>query len=246
MFAELCDSSQKDSSDAVVKYLNLYDTMKSSSANINYLKNARVSKTKDSNNYSSEHINGPGPTSKNASLWVQAAIEAELSRFSVYTEGENGLTGGKRRHYVVIERAAEKTDLEIHSSGHKTNGIKHGARNSLPKSDSRKQLSSQKETSGRKAVWSPGVGLRDAGILSEKLLSSSRAWFMDYLEDSLNNRFGMRSGDNSQILGQLKRINKWFDDSFHGGEGVDERVERLQKKLYGFLLDHVDSVASGK
>ena len=45
----------------------------------------------------------------------------------------------------------------------------------------------------------------------------------------------------ASLLRQLKRVNKWLDDSVVDGVGTDERIEGLRKKLYGFLLEHVDS-----
>lgn len=62
---------------------------------------------------------------------------------------------------------------------------------------------------------------------------------MNYLEVSLNKGFKLTKGEESGVaiclLGQLKRVNQWLDDSVIG----DEKVENLRKKLYTFLLEHV-------
>jgi hypothetical protein len=36
-------------------------------------------------------------------------------------------------------------------------------------------------------------------------------------------------------------VNQWLDDLVGGGLKVDARIEGLKKKLYGFLLEYVDS-----
>ncbi|KAK6162805.1 hypothetical protein DH2020_002646 [Rehmannia glutinosa] len=169
MFAELCESSQKNSSGPLVEqFLNLYESMTKAAKVISSLINVKTS-------------NSITPDIQNASLWVQAAVQTDFSKFSLYTkEGEKGL--------------------------------------------------------------------RHVANLAQKLISSSRAWFLDYLDLSLNDGFGLKSRDDVSkvaVLGQLKRVNQWLDEAFQGGDSVnDERIQRLRKKLYGYLLDHVDSAVS--
>ncbi|KAL3815168.1 hypothetical protein ACJIZ3_016436 [Penstemon smallii] len=228
MFAELCELSKKDSTGPLVEqFLSLHESMKKISLVISTMIDLNTSGTKNGNDYNS--------TSKNASLWVQAAVETDLSRFSLYAKR------GEKGHYVVTENATEKTDIDNHYSPKQSKSV------SKVRSHTRKPIFTEKGKNGKPEVWSPGLGLRDVAILAEKLLESSRAWFLDYLQDSLKNGFGLkRNEDSSQILGQLKRINQWLDDALREGNGVDERIERLRKKLYRFLLDHVDSAVSNR
>ncbi|KAF2319326.1 hypothetical protein GH714_014827 [Hevea brasiliensis] len=46
------------------------------------------------------------------------------------------------------------------------------------------------------------------------------------------------------LLRQLKRVNQWLDDWGGLGVKVDGRIEDLRKKLYGFLLEHVDTAVA--
>ncbi|KAL9142310.1 hypothetical protein ABFS82_14G160900 [Erythranthe guttata] len=222
MFGELCELSKKDAHGPLVEqFLIIHESMKKASTDINALIHSKKSDAKDS--------------TKNASLWVQAAVETNLSKFSLYTheeeKDEKGIKKGENFHYLVIENPPQKIETEHYSTKKVT----------VPKaksSRSRQLLSTTK----------PKLGLRDADTLLEKLLSFSRAWFLDYLEDSLNNGFGfgLRSDESSQIavlLGQLKRVNQWMEDAFRG-DCVDDKIEKLRKKLYRFLLDHVDSAVS--
>ncbi|XP_039778281.1 uncharacterized protein LOC120645565 [Panicum virgatum] len=58
------------------------------------------------------------------------------------------------------------------------------------------------------------------------------AWFLGHVERLLD-------GDVAGTLGQLKRVNDWLDAVGLGPE--TEAVERVRKKIYGYLLDHVES-----
>ena len=59
------------------------------------------------------------------------------------------------------------------------------------------------------------------------------AWFVGHVERLLD-------ADVGGTLGQLKRVNDWLDDN----EVLLRRceaVERVRKKIFGYLLDHVES-----
>ena len=60
-----------------------------------------------------------------------------------------------------------------------------------------------------------------------------RAWFLGHVERLLD-------GDVAGTLGQLKRVNDWLDAAVGLGPESDA-VERVRKKIYGYLLDHVES-----
>ncbi|KAL0429344.1 UNVERIFIED_CONTAM: hypothetical protein Sradi_0560400 [Sesamum radiatum] len=255
MFAELRESSQKEASGPLVEqFLKLHESMKKAAIVVSSLINTKISGAKDNNDCSSrlsESGKCLGAASKNASLWVQAAVQTDLSKFSVYAKGEEkGIASCDKRHYVLIENTPVKIETENNSPDNKKNSINHASSKSVPKvkglsSHSRRHLSNTKGTNAGQRTWSEGSGWRHVADLAQKLLSSSRAWFLDYLEDSLNNGFRLTSKeDTSQItvlLGQLKRVNQWLDEAFQEDGRVDERIESLKKKLYRFLLNHVDS-----
>ncbi|XP_011093404.1 uncharacterized protein LOC105173388 [Sesamum indicum] len=244
MFAELLEL--KDcSSPLIERFLSVHESIKKASTVVCTLINMRSPDPNDSSDslsQRSEPRTRPSPASKNASLWVQAAVETNLSKFSLYTKGdEKGTPKSETCHYIVIDESPEKTK---HSPLKKPfPQVKE------PMSQSRKHLSTRKGTNVGQESWLPGSGLKHTASLVEKLLSSSRAWFLDYMEDSLDNGFGLGpSRDNmcqiAVLLGQLKRVNQWLDGAFEDGGQADERIERLKKKLYLFLLDHVDSAVS--
>ncbi|CAM0874986.1 unnamed protein product [Alopecurus aequalis] len=59
------------------------------------------------------------------------------------------------------------------------------------------------------------------------------AWFVGHVERLLD-------ADVAGTLGQLKRMNDWLDDNEVRLRRC-EAVERLRKKIFGYLLDHVES-----
>ncbi|KAH6813026.1 hypothetical protein C2S51_022044 [Perilla frutescens var. frutescens] len=258
MFAELCELSEKDTSGPLVEqFLSIHESIKKASEVISTLIIIRSSDANDGIDFSSQGSESGicfTPVSKNASLWVQAAIETDLSKFTLYRKGgEKGITNSEKCHYVVIENYPEKIDTDNCSTK-----IKQSPRSSkaVPKvknetshmPHSRRRVSPTKVTGAEQGAMPPASGLKHVAKLAEKLLSFSRSWFFDYLEVSLNHGFGLRRDDTSQmavLLGQLKRVNQWLDGAFQGDEG-GEKIEKLRKKLYRFLLDNVDSAVSNK
>lgn len=255
MFAELCELSEKNTSGPLVEqFLSIHESIKKASEVISTLMNIRSSDSNDSTDCSSQGSESGkffSPVSKNASLWVQAAVETDLSKFSLYRKGgEKGITNGNRSHYLVIENNPEKSETENCSTK-----IKQSPRSSIGSvskvknetSLAKRRVSTIKGTDAEHEAGA-GSGLKHVAKLAEKLLSFSRSWFLDYLEVSLSRGFGLRRDETSQmgvLLGQLKRVNQWLDGAFRGDKG-DERIEKLRKELYRFLLDNVNSAVSNK
>ncbi|XP_047977227.1 uncharacterized protein LOC125219318 isoform X2 [Salvia hispanica] len=249
MFAELCELSEKDTSGPLVEqFLSIHESIRKAAEVIRTLINVRSSDANDSTD--SEAGTCSIPVSKNASLWVQAAVETDLSKFSLYKKGgENGITNGEKCHYVVIENNPEKSDTENCSTKPKISPRSSSKPVSRLKNETSHSKRHSTTTKGREAEREARPpGLKHVAKLAENLLSFSRSWFLDYLEVSLRRGFGLRRDESSQmgiLLGQLKRVNQWLDGAFRG-EKDDERIEKLRKELYRFLLDNVDSAVSNK
>lgn len=239
--------------------MKLNEDMQNTAVMIDELIETRILDAKSSNSCSTQH---PYPetccnfANKNALSWVQAAVETDLSKFSLLRKEENkSIQNGQKCFYIMIENTPKKIEVENSPSNNKRSPRIHGkvisasnVKRSPP--SSRQLLSVTKGVNVEAEEWCKGYGLKDAASLAEKLLSTSRGWFLNYLENFLDKNFGLMNGEtNSEtagLLGQLKRVNKWLDDSFPQGHSVDERIDGLKKKLYGFLLDHVDSAILSK
>ena len=259
MFAELCESSQKDSAGPLVEqFLNLHQDMQKAAMSINALLSTRLAEVESSSCCSTQPPLAEACknfNNKNAISWVQAALETDLSKFCLFRKQDNReIRSGEKCHYIVLENSPEMKS-ENHSPQNKPSprnngGLSDSSAKGLP-SPSRRRFSASKRMSAEREEWSKGSGLRETANLAKKLLSVSRGWFLKYLEDSLNKGFGLKREEGGAeiacLLGQLKRVNQWLDGSVEDGMEVDERIEGLRKKLYGFLLEHVDSaVVSGK
>ena len=254
-FAELCDTSQKVPAGTVVEqFLDLHLSMQRAGKVVNSLLNIMLSEAKSNGYCSLQHSLPDGCkslTNKNAASWVQAAVGTNLSKLNLFRMQEKSeLQNGEKCHYVIIEKNPKELNSENSSPQDKQSHRNHGS--SLTDSNAKRMptpshhyLSSTKKTNTVRDEWSKGSRLKEAASLAEKLLLVSSEWFLKYLEDSLNVGFELSTEkERSEIpylLRQLKRVNQWLDDLVGGGVEVDERIDDLRKKLYGFLLEHVDS-----
>lgn len=114
--------------------------------------------------------------------------------------------------------------------------------------------------------WAKGDGLQETAELASKLRKESQSWFLKFLECALDNGFQASNSaeaimdvsalrvaqeDKSQIaamLSQLKRVNDWLNEvdtaSQHARDtALLETVSRIRKKIYSYLLQHVESAA---
>ncbi|MCD7456894.1 hypothetical protein HAX54_033544 [Datura stramonium] len=258
MFAELCESSKKvPAGQLVEQFLNLHQNMQKAAA----VTKSLVTRTPEAKGNDKFCVQNPFPeichnfTNKNAASWIQAAIDSELPNFCLFIkEGKKGNLDNEKSHYIILEDNPKISEAEKHSPKNnqstKTNGPSGPdsiGRRSVSKS--KQHLPATRRTTIEREEWSKGSGLKEAANLAEKLLVSSQTWFLNFLEDSLNKGFGLNTVEgNAEIaglLGQLKKVNQWLDDMVKLGNKVDERVEGLKKKLYRFLLDHVDSSILG-
>ncbi|KAK2637173.1 hypothetical protein Ddye_031965 [Dipteronia dyeriana] len=263
-FSELCDSSQKVSAGSLVEqFLDVHQRMQKAAVVINSLINRSNPEEKSSNhgigclqNFSPD-VYTSTLTSKNAASWVHAAIETDLSKFSLFRKPEKSETvNGEKYHYIIVENTPKFMNCESHSPVNKSNPGNNGSFSSNSRGKQvptpRKQhLPSTKKMNSERKEGCKGSKLKEAASLAEKLLLVSHQWFLKYMEDSLNSGFGLSREGSSEIgrlLRQLKRVNEWLDDSVRGGGvEVDDKIEDLRKKLYGFLLEHVESaVLAGK
>ncbi|KAE8673893.1 hypothetical protein F3Y22_tig00111769pilonHSYRG00090 [Hibiscus syriacus] len=107
--------------------------------------------------------------------------------------------------------------------------------------------------------WTRGNGLDEAVDLAEMLRMESQDWFLGFVEKFLDADVDTSAlSNNDQIAGmltQLKSVNDWLDeissskDNDEEGEETtphvsSENISRLRKKIYEYLLTHVESAAA--
>ncbi|KAG6555565.1 hypothetical protein Mapa_002800 [Marchantia paleacea] len=117
--------------------------------------------------------------------------------------------------------------------------------------------------------WFRGCGLLETADLAKRLQSEAQTWFLQFMETALDGGFQLTAvletptkgnsipktpvqPDNGQIaamLSQLKRVNDWLDQVVAtkpdtADDKLVETLARLKRKIYKFLLQHVESAAS--
>ena len=101
--------------------------------------------------------------------------------------------------------------------------------------------------------WVRGNGLDEVVDLADLLQLRSRDWFLVFVERFLDTDGDTSLSNNGEIAGmltQLKNVNDWLDEigsSKNEGEPCQipaETIDRLRKKIYEYLLTHVESAAA--
>lgn len=159
--------------------------------------------------------------SKPASLWVEAALATNLEVVSLLTSQDNG-------------------PASLHKSASKRQTMEGS---SLPNSNV--------------VPWTRGHGMKETVELAVELQTEMKLWFLKFVEDSLDagsKVFRESSGDSvktsppiphrgsiASVLSQLKRVNDWLDRVVSKRDDpLKEKVERLKRKIYGFVIQNVD------
>ncbi|CAK9854958.1 unnamed protein product, partial [Sphagnum jensenii] len=113
--------------------------------------------------------------------------------------------------------------------------------------------------------WVKGKGMNETAELAKQLEAEAQCWFLEFMEGALDNGFQVvtkgyeeradkviRQQENCHVAGilsQLKRVNDWLDqlsvveNAVLNTKLVDTKA-RLKKKIYDYLLQHVESAAS--
>lgn len=169
----------------------------------------------------SDHDTTATEKSKSASLWVEAALATDLEIVSL-------LSNQKNEPPTALRRSLSKRPPQKASS--------------LPTFDP------------IVGVWTRGHGMKETVELSMKLQVEMQMWFVKFIEESLDAGFRvlgecanngskslpLNSSSIAAVLSQLKRVNEWLDRvALKGDELLTGKIEKLKKKIYGFVIQHV-------
>ncbi|XP_043692435.1 uncharacterized protein LOC122642886 [Telopea speciosissima] len=260
MFSKLCDHDLQDSPGCLVeRFLNLHQNIQQASAVVNGLLAMKSPEGKISSSSGQVALpeackNSTTVKAVDATSWVQAALDTDLSKFSLFVKQDRKETlRNEKCYYIVLENSNSTSTKDVNRKGtspqNKASPKISGSMSDLStkKVPSKKRLvvPGAKRTNTEKGKWSQGSSLMETASLAKQLLLLSGGWFLKYLEDSLSDGFGLKRGEEDDgiavLLGQLKRVNQWLEDAVGDDIEVNERIESLRKKLYGFLLEHVDA-----
>nr|GME07897.1 Protein TonB like [Ipomoea batatas] len=208
---------------------------------------------------------------KQAASWVNAALVTNLSSFSVYskqaTSGQNATSAPAPSPNSVL---GNQPVLVLGNTG-KSSAAKPQAKSRQPVSSKNAPPGTQRRQADGLAVgqkpkalppkeWARGDGLDEAVDLAEMLRVESQDWFLGFVEKFLDADVDASAlSDNGQIAGmltQLKSVNDWLDEIGASKDDEDndettttthissETIDRIRKKIYEYLLTHVESAAA--
>ncbi|RRT80705.1 hypothetical protein B296_00002143, partial [Ensete ventricosum] len=246
MYAEISTSAKEDNPRPTVEqFLALYASLCSATAVTDSLSKT-TSQTLPGQSLGGdptleEALKVSADVRRRAVSWVGAAVATDLAPFSLYDRKPSS-TSTASRAMVVLEGPSKTAAATAPSKA-------------IPQTKSRLSLTSVSVGRGK----TRGVGPNEGAWLARTLREESRAWFLGFLE-----RFVDADGvpSNRQhvaaMLSQLKKVNEWLEaigcrrsegeaddavDSEGSGDVPAETVERLRKKIYEYLLTHVESAA---
>jgi len=211
---------------------------------------------------------------KQAASWVNAALATDLSPFSVYSDQPTLTSFQAASPLQVQKSNAGSQPIVVLENSRKAKPISAKPRSSVSSKVASPGTPrrvgdgpAQKLRPPPPPEWARGNGLDEFMDLAEKLQIESQNWFLGFVERFLDADVDTSTlSDNSQIAGmltQLKSVNDWLDEIGGGSskeEGDDleeydeekeegahvsnETIDRLRKKIYEYLLTHVESAAA--
>ncbi|GLJ29364.1 hypothetical protein SUGI_0579100 [Cryptomeria japonica] len=248
IFAELCASAKSDNPQSIVEtFLNLHVELRQACFVVDSLAKTRNFERCSEDeaidrNLLNEALNISSEKKKRATSWVQAALATDLSSFTLLRIASRRMSNG-----VVAQGTSGRSMLKnVSESPREPPVIEWVKGNGLDEAaDLARCLQSESQTWFLRFM----EGYLDDG--------SQFARYPENGNDSAGARIGAQT-DNNQIaamLSQIKRVNDWLDEinpqkvlnsdddeGFADTELADTLV-RLRRKIYEFLLQHVESAA---
>ncbi|XP_068668883.1 uncharacterized protein [Aristolochia californica] len=243
-FSDLCSSSKSGNPlPTIDRFLILYQEAVKSTSVAESLMERRCS------DYNVREPSDPLSTqrAKSISLWVEAALATDLEVVSLLSNHPDNPP--KIQSPDKSNGSPPKTSVSKRHSHGTPAPKKNSAR---PASPPRSSSSSASDS----LIWARGLGVRETAELGRNLCLEMQVWFPKFVEEALDAGFqviGEYSMDswelfdqdnNTQVavvLSQLKRVNEWLDrvGSKPQEKTVIQMIERLKRKIYGFVIQHV-------
>ncbi|KAL6219938.1 hypothetical protein ACLB2K_007696 [Fragaria x ananassa] len=203
---------------------------------------------------------------KQAATWVQAALATNLSSFAVYSKessstsvpasvsSQNQKNVSAIQPIFVLDNSTKNGTTKSQGKVHQMVGSKVVASPGTPRRLGDGLAMGQKSQAQPLPEWIKGNGLYETVDLAEMLRLHSQDWFLKFVERFLDADVDTSAlSDNGQISGmltQLKSVNDWLDsigsntDAEEATAVSEETIDRLRKKIYEYLLTHVESAAA--
>ncbi|GLT34891.1 hypothetical protein SLA2020_093810 [Shorea laevis] len=216
-------------------------------------------------NLSEEALKITSERQKYASSWVEAALTTNLSSFSVCvkepnstlshtshsSQGQKIMSGNQP--ILILENSTKNVSAKTQGKSRPVVGSKLVAQGLLRKPGDGSGAA-QKAQVQPPLEWTKGNGLNQAVDFADMLQMESQDWFLGFIEKFLDADVDTSAlSNNGRIAGmlsQLKSVNDWLDkissnkDEEEKPQVSAETIDRLRKKIYEYLLTHVESAAA--
>lgn len=104
--------------------------------------------------------------------------------------------------------------------------------------------------------WNKNSGLNETLDLARVVRCEMQIWFLKFVNEALDvgfvligekERISGNNGKVTMVLSQFKKINDWLDGvgKLPEEEGLKEKIEKLKRKIYGFVISHMGSALDG-
>ena len=269
IFSELNTAAKEDNPQpAVEQFLTLHASL----TNAHMVAESLSKTTPSGSTNETEETASEEPTKvtlmarRQASAWVQAALATNLSSFTVYSRdppstlnptlrlSQNQKNTSANHPIMVLENSSKNSSSKSQGKIRQISAKPVGSGNPSRTKEGATTLG-QKVQPQPPAEWIRGNGVDDAVDLGETLRVQSQDWFLRFMERFLDAGVDTAAlSDNGQVAGiltQLKSVNDWLDgigccskDEEDTAHIQTETIDRLRKKIYEYLLLHVESAAA--
>ncbi|KAM6545920.1 hypothetical protein CsatB_026656 [Cannabis sativa] len=270
IYSELISSAKEDNPQpAVEQFLTLHSSLSNARSIVDSL-----SKTIQAAGVSPDTEESPSEEAqkvtsekrKLAAYWVQAALVTNLSSFAVFTKDPASLsipsTGSQNQKatfgnqpMLVLENSTKNALTKSQGKVRPMLGSKLSAPGTPRRAGDGSVITQKLQSQpSQPPEWVKGNGFNEAVDMADKLRLQSQDWFLGFVERFLDADVDSSAlSDNGQIAGmltQLKSVNDWLDNiSLNKDEEENphvsvETIDRLRKKIYEYLLTHVESAAA--
>ncbi|XP_021291306.1 uncharacterized protein LOC110421904 [Herrania umbratica] len=268
LYSDLTTSAKEDNAQpAVDQFLTLHASLNNARMIADSLsKTIPVGSSPESEGSPSEEaVKVASDRRRYAVSWVQAALATNLSSFSVFAKEPNSMlshasasaqsqrTIPANQNILVLENSAKNASAKAQGKTRPVVGSKLVAQGVLRKAGDGSGLG-PKAPVQPPPEWTRGNGLDEVVDLAEMLRMESQDWFLGFVEKFLDADVDTSAlSDNGQIAGmltQLKSVNNWLDEISSSKDEEEtpnvslETIDRLRKKIYEYLLTHVESAAA--
>jgi Plant protein of unknown function (DUF936) len=104
--------------------------------------------------------------------------------------------------------------------------------------------------------WSNTSSLNETLDLLRVVRCEMQVWFLKFVNEALDvgfvligekERISGNNGKVTMVLSQFKKINDWLDgvSKLPEKEGLKGKIEKLKRKIYGFVISHMGSALDG-